>query len=353
MRNKLNKRGFTLVELLVVIAIIGVLVALLLPAVQAAREAARRNQCKNNLKQLTLACLNYESAKRIYPKASQRLGSDLNLRADWGWLTATLPYFEQGNLFNQINQDVNWYAEPNRAVVLSPLPISHCPSRGELEPVNAYGPGAEADDGGFGKFSDSNLRSHYVGVLGAHTEKDADYSPAPALPYFCSTKSGPYTMELGVANSLSGTASCLAVGEGGRAANNGIFVRDGVPTPETINTVANKSVTDGTSNTMTIGESAFGGVDTDLNMRPWAVGAVGQYMYNVRNIAFPINLANRNHPQLNPSRSDVSCGSEHTNGAHFGFADGSVHFIGDTISLRTLYSLASRQGDETISEPIN
>jgi prepilin-type N-terminal cleavage/methylation domain-containing protein/prepilin-type processing-associated H-X9-DG protein len=352
MHKKPNQRGFTLVELLVVIAIIGVLVALLLPAVQAAREAARRNQCKNNVKQLVLACLNYESAKRHYPKASQRLGADPNLRADWGWLAVTLPYFEQASLFNQIDQKVNWYAESNRTAVLAPLSISRCPSRGELEPVNANGPGGGAGDGGFGTLSDSNLRSHYVGVLGAHTEKDANYSPAPAIPYFCDTKSGPYTMEMGQASGL-GSASCLAVGEGGRAANNGIFVRDGIPTPQTVNTVANKSVTDGTSNTMMIGESAFGGVDTDQNMRPWIVGAVGDWLYNVRNMAYPINLAYRKHPQLNPNRSDVSCGSEHSNGAHFGFADGSVHFINDSISLRTLYYLASRQGDETISEQIN
>lgn len=83
------------------------------------------------------------------------------------------------------------------------------------------------------------------------------------------------------------------------------------------------------------------------------VGSVGDYIYNVRNLAFPINLAYRNHPQLDPKRSDVSCGSDHTNGAHFGFADGSVHFIGDTISMRTLYALASRQGDDVIAEPIN
>jgi prepilin-type N-terminal cleavage/methylation domain-containing protein/prepilin-type processing-associated H-X9-DG protein len=352
MRRTFRDHGFTLVELLVVIAIIGVLVALLLPAVQAAREAARRSQCKNNVKQLTLACLNYESAKRYYPKASQRLGADPNLRADWGWLTVALPYFEQGTLFSQIDQTVNWYAPTNEKVVMSPLAISRCPSRGELEPVNAFGPGGTAGNGGFGKHADSNLRSHYVGILGAHTENDATFSPAPAIPYFCSTKTGPYTMELGQASGL-GSAACLAVGEGGRAANNGIFVRDGIPTPQTVNTVANKSVTDGTSNTMMIGESAFGPIDRDENMRPWAVGAVGDWLYNVRNMAFPINSAYRFHPTHSPNRSDVSCGSEHTNGAHFGFADGSVQFISDGISLRTLYALASRQGDETISEQIN
>jgi prepilin-type processing-associated H-X9-DG protein len=101
-----------------------------------------------------------------------------------------------------------------------------------------------------------------------------------------------------------------------------------------------------------IGESAFGPIDGDENMRPWIVGLVGDWAYNARNLAFPINEANRNGTK-NPPRTDVSCGSEHSNGAHFGFADGSVHFISDSIGLRTLYFLASRQGDETISEPIN
>jgi prepilin-type N-terminal cleavage/methylation domain-containing protein len=196
--------GFTLVELLVVIAIIGVLVALLLPAIQAAREAARRAQCKSNIRQLALACLNYESANRIYPLASQRLG-DIKLRPDWGWLAVTMPYYEQGNLFNRIDQTVNWYAPSNQIPVLTSLPIVRCPSRGELEPVNTFGPGGTESDGGFGKFDDSDLRSHYVGILGAHTEQDSAYSPPPALPYFCSDKSSVYTMELNQTSGGIGT----------------------------------------------------------------------------------------------------------------------------------------------------
>jgi prepilin-type processing-associated H-X9-DG protein len=159
-------------------------------------------------------------------------------------------------------------------------------------------------------------------------------------------------MEMGEAQGLS-AATCFKLKDGGYAANNGMFVRDGVPTPETVNTVANKSVTDGTSNTMMIGESAFGPADNeDLNMRPWALGAVGEYLYNVRNMSYPLNIAHRTS-SIDPKRSDVGCGSHHSNGAHFGFADGSVHFINDGISLRTLYYLASRQSDDVISEQIN
>jgi prepilin-type N-terminal cleavage/methylation domain-containing protein len=109
---RLSRFGFTLVELLVVIAIIGVLVGLLLPAVQAAREAARRMQCTNNLKQLGLAVHNYHDTYRVFPaatyswKACQHitptyLGNSPALNAS-GWLAA-LPFFEQGNVYSQYN----------------------------------------------------------------------------------------------------------------------------------------------------------------------------------------------------------------------------------------------------------
>jgi len=101
-------RGFTLVELLVVIAIIGVLIGLLLPAVQSAREAARRMQCQNNLKNLTLAALNFESANGYFA-GSPPDGSKPPLARHNG-ITFLLPYFEQGNKFSTINFDWDWNA---------------------------------------------------------------------------------------------------------------------------------------------------------------------------------------------------------------------------------------------------
>jgi len=344
--------GFTLVELLVVIAIIGVLVALLLPAIQAAREAARRAQCKSNMRQLGLACLNYEQSVKKYPAAAQQLGSNPNLRPDWGWLAMTLPYYEQGALFNQIDKSRNWYDERNRGPLLTPLEIVRCPSRGTLEPVNANPPGGTGPD----QWPDSNLRSAYVGILGAHTEQDAKYSSPPNLPYFCNDRSSPYTMELGQSSGGIGAgAGCLTpTSSAGRVATNGIIIRtDRVGDGGAIvrnNHVSNKDVTDGTSNTFMVGESSFGPVDTDQNMRPWILGAVGDWIYNVRNIAHPINGAHRTGP-LSPARSDVSCGSDHPGGCHFAFADNSVRFFNDQVDLRTLYFLASRAGDEAVTDP--
>src|ERR687897_251000 len=94
-RGKASRIGFTLVELLVVIAIIGILVALLLPAIQAAREASRRTQCVNQIRQLGLAVLNFESSKKVFP-ASVNEGS-------YSYLALTLPYYEGQTIYDQID----------------------------------------------------------------------------------------------------------------------------------------------------------------------------------------------------------------------------------------------------------
>jgi prepilin-type N-terminal cleavage/methylation domain-containing protein len=105
MPRRTTSSGFTLVELLVVIAIIGVLVALLLPAVQAAREAARTASCKNNMRQLGLATLNYEAAKKVLPPEYHANNTKIGNHSAIAFL---LPYFEQGALFSQWNMQQNW-----------------------------------------------------------------------------------------------------------------------------------------------------------------------------------------------------------------------------------------------------
>src|SRR6185436_10436203 len=107
-----RRQGFTLIELLVVIAIIAVLVSLLLPAVQQAREAARMSQCKNSLKQIGLALQNYETSNRVFPpgyidqNGNPNLTPDNDLGPGWGWAAMLLPNMDQGNSYNQINFNV-------------------------------------------------------------------------------------------------------------------------------------------------------------------------------------------------------------------------------------------------------
>ena len=137
--------GFTLVELLVVIAIIGVLVALLLPAVQAAREAARRSQCTNNLKQLALALHNYHDTHGSFPAgAIHNYGPSLQhpglptrvTNPDWtcSWVTQLLPFFEQGPLHDQYDFRLPMSDPVNQAVVSTPLNNMRCPSDTNHQP---------------------------------------------------------------------------------------------------------------------------------------------------------------------------------------------------------------------------
>jgi len=124
-----SRRAFTLIELLVVIAIIGVLIGLLLPAVQKVREAAARGKCQNNLKQVGLAYLNFESANQGLPAAYW--SGNVAKQPAAGWATFLLPYMEQQNLYTQYNftyaftDSIN---SQNQTVVMTPIPILTCPS---------------------------------------------------------------------------------------------------------------------------------------------------------------------------------------------------------------------------------
>jgi prepilin-type N-terminal cleavage/methylation domain-containing protein len=132
-----EREGFTLVELLVVIAIIGTLVGLLLPAVQMAREAARRSACTNNTKQLGLACLNYESARKRLPAANDRSVPSIN---GWSWIVHVLPFIEEVNLYNDLSSSTgrfsrNWDAAAAGANGNMALPQLVCPSSTLVNPT--------------------------------------------------------------------------------------------------------------------------------------------------------------------------------------------------------------------------
>jgi prepilin-type N-terminal cleavage/methylation domain-containing protein len=166
--NPVSKRsGFTLVELLVVIAIIGILVALLLPAIQAAREAARRSQCTNNLKQIGVAIHNYHDTHQTFPPGSIHIQN--GDRQEWGWSALILPFIEQQSLYEELNvtERTLWQVLNNqRGLVQQVIPAYRCPSDTTKDLVKGT-PQVRDFDGhakvGTGFFG---ATSNYMGIVG-------------------------------------------------------------------------------------------------------------------------------------------------------------------------------------------
>jgi prepilin-type N-terminal cleavage/methylation domain-containing protein/prepilin-type processing-associated H-X9-DG protein len=304
-----KSRGFTLVELLVVIAIIGVLVGLLLPAVQAAREAARRMQCSNNLKQLGLAAHNRESAMRKFPAGyydwlpgGTAAASVENQNPDWSWAVMLMPYLEQGNVYQALGVDrfklqeiiVGCSNIPGSApitayptqyqdfvrVTSTELPVFICPSgSGEVSTLRSFSdPVAQMynRDSGIGK-------SNYVACIGVTTNGGALASdPGGAFVYKDEKKMG---------NIIDGTSNTILIGERAvKIATNDEVTWLGTP----------KSVGNGAHGKRVMGSA--------------------QYVIN------PI--------PTQTTATVFSFSSLHTGGANFVLADGSVHFISDTIEFK-------------------
>lgn len=334
-----RSRGFTLIELLVVIAIIAVLIALLLPAVQQAREAARRTQCKNNMKQLGLAVFNYESTYSRFPAAGKGINfSTINLQAfPVSLFTAVLPYTDQGPLYNQFNFAYHYSNAVNATAAKTKIPAFLCPS-------NAI---TTADSMGYGQ---------------------VDYMPVAFVDI------DPVT---GVRNGQNGTAGG-ANGTTLGATKDSAFGLYG-------NTVS--SVIDGTSNTISIVEQAGrpsnlvgkynpatyiggapgwdttqmpGGTHTAPNR--WAdsdsgAGVSGQANSIVGGVK-PIFNGNKtpiNGPADCPWTAN-NCGpnnepfSLHVGGVHALLADGSVRFISENIETHTARRLFGANDGEVVGE---
>lgn len=168
MKTRNQIQGFTLVELLVVIAIIGILIGMLLPAVQQVRMAARRIECGNQQRQMALAALNYESAYMTLPPGTQHSTSgNNNTDLGWSWRALLLPYIEQGSLANQFDMSLNLVDPINRPLLVTVVPTYVCPSDGELNTIL------------FSRAGTISSKASYVGNGGAFLD-----SFRPQLPQF-------------------------------------------------------------------------------------------------------------------------------------------------------------------------
>ncbi|MEJ7592319.1 MAG: DUF1559 domain-containing protein [Planctomycetaceae bacterium] len=322
----LRPRGFTLIELLVVIAIIAILIALLLPAVQQAREAARRTQCKNNLKQYGLALHNYHDVYNTFP-----IGA--NFDGDWnngvvGWQVRILPYTEQVGLYNNVvfnegpvgTQTTEKIMPNGKFLRQQQVPYAICPSDASSSP-----------DGNW-------VQASYCGSLGSNRVPSANGACNPFM-----TANVHYPDPGGQVDHGNTTDNQYLSGMFGRVQNASIGIRD---------------VVDGTTNTIFVGEilpachdhgggwwhfngmaNAHASVHVPINMRTTCTSP-----YQPQTSEFPGCEAKSNW--------NLSWGfrSSHTGGAQFLLVDGSVRFISQNIDYGTYQNLGRRNDGKVIGE---
>lgn len=354
---KSQRHAFTLVELLVVIAIIGILVGLLLPAVQAAREAARRMQCSNNLKQLGLSLHNYHDVYKSFPIQFRINALPDRPLTQTSWIHGVLPMMEQGNIADLWDHNFSWIGgangvqndprigpggttnplEGSNAWLLGRgLPFLQCPSDGSPA-SGGVAKGSRLINMGNANMRDADIGiTNYKGVLGANWS----YGSIQVT-----TGSWGRSRFCGDFASLTGAQR----GQYPFRCPTGFLGRgndfEGIPTRF-------GDILDGTSNSFALGETSFN--QNGLSAWFWFNGVLAT-------AAFPVNrpaecpegiglgrVAGWNACWTNwPNNQGFS--SLHTGGAQFAFCDGSVHFISENIDLATYRNLATIAGGEVIS----
>lgn len=333
-RGRSRSRGFTLIELLVVIAIIAILIALLLPAVQQAREAARRTQCKNNLKQLGLALHNYHDTFNTFPPAHIRTQADMpGTGAITGWRgysvhSMLLPYIEQAPLYAQMNFNNFFDNATNTNSRRTRLAAYLCPSDTPFP--------ASADRG----------NNSYPGSMGASL---GQYVSPIGL------RNGLFNFDVDVKmrDVLDGTANTIAFSEHLIGDNDNTTYRPG----DVVRAIA---WTGTNSNKPTAAELETYGTACNAGRanhhshggREWAIGMPAQTLFNT------FVPPNWKYPTCQPC---VGCGwmdsqgafparSRHTGGVQVTLADGSSRFISENIDLATWQNLGTIRGGEVLGE---
>jgi prepilin-type N-terminal cleavage/methylation domain-containing protein/prepilin-type processing-associated H-X9-DG protein len=313
MGTQLNRRvGFTLIELLVVIAIIGVLIFLLLPAIQKVREAARRISCQNNLKQIGLGVLNFESSQGGLPPSRTTQGSPLYNGYQHSWSAALLPYIEQTASFNLYHYNRDWDFPDNREAIQTYLKLFNCPSTPEQPRV------------------DTTISAQ---------PSCGDYHAVNAIKWFVGVNCFGYTMTMHTDPDDPRLVGAMRRDRLTRVAE----------------------ITDGTSNTILVAEDA--GRPTFYNANRDVVPPIGgkEGGWADPNGAFSIDGSNpdgRNDDMgaIIPGPCPINCSNNsevysfHSSGANVVFADGSVHFLSSSIQLCTLAALVTRQGGEVVAD---
>lgn len=297
--------AFTLVELLVVIAIIGVLVALLLPAVQAAREAARRMSCGNNMHQIGIALHNYHDTHLKFPPGALKCNT-------FGWHVLILPYIEQQTLHATANFNAGTYVDTTAngqlgrgALGLTRITMYQCPS----SPAQRMMQGAPNNENAPDIVGTTYpYTTHYYGIMGPKG-----------------------TSVTGVTYKHRNT------GQGGFA-QQGIFEVD--------SETRMGDITDGTSNTLIVGEISLHNPQFGSRFRNWVRGCDANgsdHIASCRNIANSINTL---VPAGSTTFNDIAMSSHHSGGAMFLLSDASARFLSQNIDLGTYKAAASRDGGE-------
>jgi prepilin-type N-terminal cleavage/methylation domain-containing protein/prepilin-type processing-associated H-X9-DG protein len=296
---QLHRQGLTLIELLVAIGIIGVLIALLLPAVQAAREAARRTHCSNNMRQIGIALHSYHDTYRMFPAGWNARNANNPLgEPGWGWAARILPFAEQSQVYKRLNLDLPIEDPANRDAIRMPVPFFMCPDdTGEVIATLGH---LDLDD------------EHHHGLkeLADEHEHDEDHEVFASRCNY----SGVFGTEESDENPFAG---------------NGTFV-------------FNKhwrlaDIKDGLSNTMIVGERSSRLGDTS-----W-VGVFPEC-----DLPFARIVGSADHAPNDPVGHFEDFGSYHPAGANFLMGDGSVQLINEDIHLEIYKGMATRHGGEPV-----